>query len=76
MPQVQIAAHQSHWYDIFKVILEALNAGNTVLANASIIPAPVEAGITIGIVAAATTSAVIDQAQAQAVVPATPEAAK
>ncbi len=61
--QVQIAAHQSHWFDIFKVILQAFEAGNQVLANASVIPAPVSAGITIGIVAAETTKAVIEQTQ-------------
>jgi hypothetical protein len=62
-PKVQIAANQSHWYDLFRVILQAFEAGNTVLANASIIPAPVEAGITVGIIAAETTSAVIQQTQ-------------
>jgi len=42
---VTIQAHQTHWYDIVNIILKAAAAANPIIAT--IIPAPVEAGITI-----------------------------
>lgn len=43
--KVTVTAHQSHWYDIFSRVLAATNAANPILAT--ILPAPVEAGIQV-----------------------------
>ncbi len=65
---VTIAANKSHWYDlILNVILPAFMAGNNVLAQANIIPAPVEAGIQIGVVVASVVAGEVKQADMRSV---------
>ena len=61
--QVTIAAAPQHWFDIFNVILQAVAAGNQALAQANVIPAPIEAGIQIGLVTAPIIGGVISAAQ-------------
>jgi hypothetical protein len=47
LPQVTFTAHQTHWYDIFQIIMQAVQAANPIVAT--ILPAPVEAGIQIAV---------------------------
>jgi hypothetical protein len=67
--QITVKAHQSHWYDIFTLILKATQAANPILAT--IIPAPIEAGIMLGTTLAPVVAGTIQAATSGTPAPAT-----
>jgi hypothetical protein len=45
--QITFTAHQTHWYDILRIVMLAVANENPIIAT--LVPAPIEAGIQIAI---------------------------